>query len=325
MTKPLRINFIGSFTTGYVGETSDETHLARELESLGHFVQQVPRDIWKATVDGETSSDWEGKLPIKADINLVAKWHHFNNGEYIDHLKMCTGAPVFYWTWDHMDYDNKDGFHYRMAKAADLLLTNDGLGRMPSEIKWHYFPFDVSDRQFDVAPNKEKYLDVSFFGSKLGQGDRVEWLTYLKDYVNLSIFSWNWQDWQSLGFTAYPAVYGKEFSDRVNESKVVIGFNVNDHTWGYWSNRVGKVLTVGGFLLQRYVPGMELFLRDGAAYFSSKEEMVEKVKYYLEHEYERNLISYKGYVLGRDRFTSKERVAELAIVMERYLAGGFND
>lgn len=317
--KRLRLNLIGSYTTGYVGEVADETILARELESLGHFVQRVPRDIWKAVVDGESDPNWIGHTPVnEVDINIVCKWHHFNDQKYINELRRKTGAPVVYWLWDYMC---REDWHEKMVEACDLYISNDVYSGNYGH-KAHYFPFDVADGSLPVEEwNNQKY-DVVFFGSKLDQGDRVEWLKHLNEKIPVTIFSWNYQDWQKLGFTANPAVYGAEFNRTVAQSKVILGFNVNDHTWGYWSNRVGKVLTAGGFLLQRYVPGMELFLRDGVDYFSTKNEMVEKVHYYLENESDRKRVAKRGFQIGRERFTSKERVKDLVILLERYLTGG---
>lgn len=41
----MKINFVGNFTKGYVGEIADETHLSKNFEALGNEVQRVPRDI----------------------------------------------------------------------------------------------------------------------------------------------------------------------------------------------------------------------------------------------------------------------------------------
>ena len=78
----MKINFVGGFQSGYVGEIADETHLADAMEETGAEVTRVPRDIWKAYVDGdEPGKDWV--LPGEADINIIAKWHHFNSSDYI--------------------------------------------------------------------------------------------------------------------------------------------------------------------------------------------------------------------------------------------------
>lgn len=322
----MRINFIGNFQKGFVGESADEIHLCDELEALGHRVQRVPRDIWKAFVDGHRNPDWENHLPKKpAKIGILCKWHHFNKASYIQKLRKVSGAPVLYWIWDFMwDETSKDfvSWHKVMAKEADILLTNEG-GLIPAylnrDINAYYFPFDVSSKEFDRVEVDEKIYDVVFLGSHIGKGDRVEWLKKINEKVPVKIWSWNWEKWKEDGFEAQPAVYGHQFASIISQSKIVLGFNVNDHCWGYWSNRVGKVLTVGGFLLYRYTPGMELFLRDGAEYFSTPAEAIAKIEYYLEHENEREKIAQRGYEIGRDRFTSAARIKELMIFIERYL------
>lgn len=322
----LRINFIGNYSTGMVGEVADETHLARELENMGHTVTKVPRDQWKAYCDGkEPNHDWV--LPQKADVNIICKWHHFNHPKYCLKLKKY-GGPVLYWVWDYMDYQS--GFHRAMITGCDLYLGNDWVNRPDLSTvncnKLYYFPFDVSDADLSTnTQDHDKEYHVSFFGSFMQKGDRLEFLEHLKEYTQPYIFGHNHQEWKKRGFNnTHPPVYGQDFVREVGKSKIILGFNVNDHTWGYWSNRVGKVLTTGGFLLQRWVPGMELFLRDGAAYFSTPEEMVEKIDYYLKNEMERRSIANRGYEIGRERFTSHQRIKDLEILLYRTISGGIS-
>jgi len=321
----MKINFVGSFTTGYVGETADETHLANELEYMGHAVNRIPRDIWKAFADG--AGHWPGITDkLKADINIVAKWPHFDSADYINILRHHSEAPVFYWVWDYMWDQGIPAFHTEMANAADLYLSNEAgvFNQYYKDTKAYYFPFDVSDYNIDKINGVDKKIKVAFFGSWLGQGDRTYWLPEINKIHPVTVFSWNHEEWTKRGFEAYPAVWGNEFAQKIAESKIILGFNVNDHCWGYWSNRVGKVLTTGGFLLQRYVPGMELFLRDGAEYFSTVDEANRKINYFLEHNSQRQKIADRGYEIGRQRFTSRARIRELSILMERYLKGGFD-
>lgn len=316
----MKINFVGSFSHGYVGEVADETHLAEEMQNLGHQVKRIPRDIWKAYVEGR--NEWpEITDDLSADINIVAKWHHFNSGDIVERLRKESGAPVFYWVWDYMYDGGYQDWHLTMCRSADRYLSNEGGLAGEYEklgINYYYFPFDVSDKVYDRI-KEEKIYDVAFFGSCIGQGQRMEWLPQIDKHHRIKVFSWNYQDWQRLGLDAEPAVYGEDFVRRVAQTRIVLQFSVNDRCWGYWSNRVGKVLTVGGFLLARYAPGMELFLRDGCDYFSSVGEAVDKISYYLGHDEERESVAERGYEIGRDRFTSAARVRELLIMAERYV------
>lgn len=313
--KSMKINWIGNFGNGYVGELGDSNHLVRELEALGHTVQKVPEDVWKAFVDGETG-DWV--LPEIADINIICKWHHFNDRKYINKLKEVSNAPVFYWVWDFMYDGGFPDWHLKMVQACDLYLGNDVRDPHYDTFKnVYYFPFDVSDGE--IKPNNEhldEIYDIVFFGSWIGQGNRQEWLTEINRTNPITVFSWNFKDFPK-EFKVHEAVYGEEFNKAVAQSKIVLGFSVEANTWGYWSNRVGKVLNAGGFLLYQYAPGMELFLRDGVEYFSSIDEACEKIDYYLIAEFERRKIAKRGHKLGR--FTSKERIKDLVILIERFL------
>ena len=316
----MKINFVANFQTGYVGEIGDATHLVRELEALGHTVQKVPQDIWREMVRGSYDLNWKDKLPIKADINIICKWHHFYDGSFIERLRIVSEAPVFYWVWDYMWDSGMQDWHLKAIEACDLYLGNDVRSKYyPPELrnKLYYFPFDVADGDIPRLQGEKKY-DVTFFGSHIGQGNRIEWMREINRTNPIKVFSWNHEEWKKLGFDAEPAVYGFDFNTKVSESKIILGFSVEPNCWGYWSNRVGKVLLAGGFLLYQYAPGMELFLRDGVEYFSSIEEAREKIDHYLIANDEREEIAKRGREL-RERFSSKARVKDLVILIERFL------
>lgn len=308
----LIINFVGNFQAGYVGEIGDASHLVRELEGLGHTVRKIPQDEWREHV---LSAMPFPNVPIdlKADINIILKWHHFGEG-FVKQLKQESGAPCLYWCWDYMQ--NED-WHLKMIEECDLYLGNDVRSGLYKN-KAYYFPFDVADGVLPRYQSLQKKYDIVFFGSWIGQGDRQVWLKELVDYIPIKAFSWNHEDWP-VAFNASPPVYGEEFNKTVAESKIILGFSVEPSCWGYWSNRVGKTLLAGGFLLQQYAPGMELFLRDGVEYFSTIDEAKEKIDYYLMADTERERIAKVGYMIGQDRFSSKARVKDLCILIERYL------
>jgi len=312
------INFVGIFNApGYVGEISDETHLARELEAAGHVVNRVQRDIWKAYCDGEeVQDDWNLAIP-DADINLIAKWHHFNDGKYI-HI-LSNGVPVFYWVWDYMDDQGIPEWHMEMAKAADLYLSGE-LGIFDKYkaqgVRPYYFQFDVCDGDLETFPTSryEKIHDLIFTGSCIGQGHRKEWLQIINKEIPVKIWGWGHEEWKKMGFEAYPPVYGEEYNKLITQSKVILGMSVEPNCWGYWSNRVGKVIKAdGGTLLQEYAPGMEQFLPAHVEYFSTPEEAIEKAK---------ELLKFRTTLIDMNHvrsFTSREKIRQLTILMDRFL------
>jgi spore maturation protein CgeB len=237
---------------------------------------------------------------------------------------MVSKAPVLYWVWDYMNDGGLPDWHREAIEASDLYLGNDvrdPIYRAFSQNNIYYFPFDVADDVFPKYQCANKEHDVVFFGSWIGQGNRQEWLREINKTNPITVFSWNYQHWPE-EFDARPAVYGLEFNKVVGQSKIILGFSVEPDCWGYWSNRVGKVLLAGGFLLYQYAPGMELFLRDGAEYFSSIDEAREKIDHYLIADLERESRARIGWMIGQDRFSSKQRIKDLTILMERFLKTG---
>jgi hypothetical protein len=320
------INFVGNFARGYVGEVADEVMLSREMESLGHTVRRIPRDEWREHVKQGLEYPNVPK-DLKADANIICKWHHFYDGSFAEKLREESGGPVFYWVWDFMANPNLPDWHVKMILGSDLYLGNDvrsyPLDQVPSQ-KLYYFPFDVADKLLmHWWPKEPKEYDVAFFGSHIGAGDRLDWMRRINQVFPIKVFSQDFEAWKADGFDAMPAAFGEDLVTEMAKAKIILGFNVNDHCWGYWSNRVGKTLTLGGFLLQRWVPGMELFLRDGVEYFSSPEEAMNKIKYYLANDAERNAVAERGYQIGKERFTSEARIKDLMILIDRYLKGAF--
>ncbi len=320
----MTVNFVGNFQNGYVGEVADETHLAREIEALGHTVRCIPRDAWREfVIEGFPDGKYDVPMNLFADINIVCKWHHFYDKSFINALREVSDAPVFYWVWDYMWDQGIPDWHLQNVGAADLYLGNDvRSGEYARFSNCYYFPFDVADHTLPVWKSSQKLLDVVFFGSWIGQGNRQEWLREINKTTPITVFSWNAQDWPPEFKDVRPAVYGERFNQEVGMSKIILGFSVEPNCWGYWSNRVGKILTTGGFLLYQYAPGMELFLRDGVEYFSSIEEAREKIDHYLIADEERERIARIGWMIGQDRFTSKARIKDLMILAERFIKKG---
>ena len=307
---------MGNFAQGYVGEAADETHLTRELESLGNTVRRIPRDAWREyVIEGFPKDKYDVPEELKADVNIICKWHHFYDGSFIEALKKKSHAPVFYWLWDYMYDQGFPDWHIKMARAADLYLSNEGglfeLYRAEG-VTPYYFPMDVCDGDLPVFENEEKIYDVVFPGSYLQQGDRVPFLKEINKEIPVKIFAWNHEEWIKEGFDASPAVYGEDFNKMIAQSKIVLGFNVNAHCWGYWSNRVGKVLKAGGNLLYQYAPGME---RLPISTFTSPTEVIEKMKNLSD-------IPYSLHKDERYLFTSQIRCLELSNLIENYLKEG---
>jgi len=84
--------------------------------------------------------------------------------------------------------------------------------------------------------------------------------------------------------------YGAKHNEAVGESKINLNF-----TDGGTSDRTYKVLASRGFLLTQPWPEMDFVDGKDLVVFNNENEFVEKVKYYLDKEEEREKIANHGY------------------------------
>ena len=162
--------------------------------------------------------------------------------------------------------------------------------------KLHY-PIKVSEEEQKIYGS-----DIAFIGS--WDESREEWLNRLLDY-DLKIWGSAWQKvnknlqqkWQGR------EVVGEEFSKVCNSAKIILniirkqnfkyqGRNISSHNM-----RTFEVPACGGFLLSVRTDEAKSFFEEDreAAYFSSPEELKEKIDFYLKNDGLRKQIAEAGY------------------------------
>jgi len=153
-----------------------------------------------------------------------------------------------------------------------------------------------------VEPNQniiEMYShDVIFMGAKRGTpyrtpspGARTGLIQYLLDNgVDLKLVSYNIKGSGKIG--------GYEWNAACNTAKIVLGHCGWAEISCSHPQRDYRVIGSGGFLLTEYVADMELIFDVGKeiATYTSYEDCLAKIRYYLEHEEERKAIQEAGYV-----------------------------
>lgn len=320
----MNILFIGNTQSGPGGEPADETHLVRELKDYGNKVAFVPRDEWREYVE-ERFPKGKYKVPepqeFHPDIAIICKWHHFYDARFINAIKERYNCPVVYWVWDFM---GDESWHISMAKAANIYLSGElgQAGHYASlDIPFYYFQFDSTDKQFLTGwtEDRNKKYDVVFTGSCTNQNERLDILKEINKEIPIRVYGPDFEEWKKQGFDAYPPVYGQEFNNLITYSRIILGTSANKNLFGYWSNRIGKVLWARGFLLQWYTPGMESIIGDACEYFSSAEEAIRKIKFYLKNPVAREKFFEKILFSGPDRWTSEYKIRQLMILLDRYL------
>lgn len=282
------------------GSIRDEDYISEAFQELGHTIFTNNTD----------------RL-LEVDLVLVFKDNSITP-QMINEWRTKTKAPIWFFSFDNMDRHPQ---FYPIIEQVDLWLGEDlsNADRFKeSRIPFYYFPNHASSPKKFHPIDLPKAYNVSFTGTPYFQ-ERIDMLKAVENAgIDLHIFGNNPDGWKNNGFkNVHNPVFDEELSKIVSQSKIMIGIN-SSRNYGMWSIRPIQVMLCGGFMIEQYVLGMERELRDGCEYWDTYKDIIEKIRYYLEHEDERLAIAKRGYEIATTTLTNKSRCAELIVLFEQY-------
>lgn len=185
-------------------------------------------------------------------------------------------------------------FDYIMAQAPDS----------PTAYGAKYVPFEWAIYEGLYQPiHAPRSIDVAFLGQLYG--DRGEFIHRLKT-AGVPVMTQGWGFPEQLHSVAIP--------DLLKQTKIGLSFSrSSDGSCLQVKTRPFEVVAAGALLISEYAPGLEnCFVPDiEAVFFTTADELIDKVKYYLAHETERAAIAQKGYERVTRDHTYTERWAAL--------------
>lgn len=224
----------------------------------------------------------------KFDLNLWIDWGEdglVNNLPY--KVVFPKDAPLCYYASDtHLGYD----YRLETAKKADYVFVaqKEGTERMIKDgIKnavW--LPHGVEPRAFPAEPKCIKKYDVCFVGHLVSQ-ERIDFLdTVFKEFPNF------WFGSRLSRYVKQEEGVNDDCGEIFKKSKIVL----NPPTKGDFNMRCREATCTGSFLLTKWVYGIDELYVDGKEIVTYKttEEAIEKIKYYLKHDKEREEIAEAG-------------------------------
>ncbi|OFY63463.1 MAG: hypothetical protein A3H98_14140 [Bacteroidetes bacterium RIFCSPLOWO2_02_FULL_36_8] len=190
------------------------------------------------------------------------------------------------------------------AQCMDLMLITDCLS------KYRFRQYGVNAISFYSSYDKNKYfkadiikrnIGVSFVGDVTNKVNRRTNIEYLvSNGISIEVFGTGTKNGQ---------VTLEKMVDIFNRTKININFagislqnpfkkepKINNRL-RQMKGRMAEIALCGGFILSEYVPGIEdvFELNKEIAVFHTKEDMLEKTKYYLKNRDERETIAMNGY------------------------------
>lgn len=238
----------------------------------------------------------------------------------------CNAAHQF-----HLIEDLAPAYDYCLVPEKFRLEDYKRIGANPI-----YFQ-EAANPQIYKPLNLNKSLDVTFVGSKYG--DRVEFINHLtSNSIHVNVFGSGWKyrpikDTIKKIFKPQQVVFpkkskylvtgnivsDKDYVELYSKSKINIGFS----SCGDTHKSGERILQIrlrdfeapmcGAFYITEYQPDIEEFFNVGKEIvcYYTKEDLVEKVKYYLNHDSEREKIAKAGYLRCLREHTWQQRFSKL--------------
>lgn len=316
-------------TIVHVGPQEYGTSLARvlALQDLGHRVHRVysrrmderpglplrgyrwlrRRAGWPAEGCAENRVLTERVNQVAPDVVFIEKALTIRPATVQQIAQIRRRSVIAVYCLEYMlnpDYDSR--YFWAALPYYDVVFTCNSynidylLSRGARRVEFTPFAYSIHmHRPVHVSPQDHaRYgADVSFVGGYEPQ--RAASLNFLADCgIPVRIWGNNWHRFRNphpaLKLEMRPA-YGEDYAKVACSSKILLGYlrKINRDTY---TTRSFEIPAFGAFMLAERTARHEDLFQEGveAEYFDSNQELVEKTKYYLIHDEQRETIARKG-------------------------------
>lgn len=170
--------------------------------------------------------------------------------------------------------------HYHMVVGGCLQLSP-------------WMPYAVYGEKFFCEQNTEKKFDVGFSGGT-DTPMRKAWLEKFKN----------------MGVVVFKGGSRVDYNKFLSQCKIII----NRHNTGTTNGRIFETTAAGSLLITDYVPGLEKLFDIGKEIVVYKKDGVDEVKYYLEHDEERERIARAGLERTKKDHRLRDRLEEMLML-----------
>jgi glycosyltransferase involved in cell wall biosynthesis len=170
---------------------------------------------------------------------------------------------------------------------------------------------------FPIKGTKKKY-DVSFLGTD--KADRLEYARHLlKNKINFAICGAGWDKYPEFKDVWKGKVSDEEFRIIMNETRINVCFSKNYFNVPHAIERFLMANACKSFVLTEYAPGYypEFTEKKNIVTFKDKNELIDKIKYYLKNEKEREEIAKNAYEKTKKGFSNEHLLYSAFTQMEK--------
>ncbi|MBS3078636.1 glycosyltransferase [Candidatus Pacearchaeota archaeon] len=173
-------------------------------------------------------------------------------------------------------------------------------------IKNIFFTLGLNTKYFRHLNLKKEY-DVTFIGHpKTSESERYELIKFLKDKgVKLTLFGWGWDNYPEFKEIYKGALDSDKMVEVINQSKITLCFSHNHFGIPHMKGKFFEGSSCKTFVLTGYCDEYPRLLKEGKEIimYQDREDLLEKINYYLKHEKEREKIANITYKKIRSTYS----------------------
>lgn len=240
----------------------------------------------------------------KYDAHLWVDWGEDGLAGLIPYKMIECPRPSIYWASDtHLGFD----YRLEMARKADYAFCAQKRAVedfAAAGVKAEWLPHAFEPQAYPKLEFAAKKYDVCFIGH-INSENRIDALDRLfKEFPNFF----------------YGQRRFEEAAEKFCESRIVFNISMLDDV----NMRTFEAMGTGSFLLTNWIPTIEELFEDGKhlVLYRSLDEMVDKARYYLTHDSERERIAAAGYEEVMAKHTIQHRVNRMLEVAGQKLLVG---
>lgn len=320
---PLRISFFGRYANG---PTDIVRSIYMGLLELGHSVQEIDVSKSPGKILHNPYKKVGGNGPVYVRSAVVEPWlKEFKP----DVIILCAGGLIFDRGMEDISrlapivgitLSDPDVFPTisRYAQKFTLHTTNSVSAYERYQALGHkntvLMPFGVDSRFFVPRKPVSKYkADVAVIGH--GRPDRLEVVERLRKAFDTKVYGQRWPKW------ANGPVRGEEWFRAAYSSKFLINFPRT--AAGYTNVKVGvfEATATGRLLFTEYFDEMSRYFEYDKEIvgYSDVDELIDKIKYYLNHPSEAAKIAEAGKLRCAREHTWARRLTQLFQALKPHL------
>ncbi len=278
----------------YWGDQYFAVGMKKEFEKLGYKANVLPRDRWYDRSRAGYVIVLRGKNPYYRPVGDNRKYIMWN----ISHPNDVTIK----------EYNSYDYVFFASQKMYDEFASKL---QVPSGIAQQC----VDDSAMVYEEGHDKQYELLFIGNS-----RHVFRPILKDLIptehKLTVYGRHWEKFPVQDYVVSDYMDNSKVGQAYHDAKILL----NDH-WddmrenGIISNRIFDALAAGAFIISDDIPEIHELFGDNVVTYHGREDLKEKIDYYLEHEEERDAKAKAGQKIVLNGHTFRDRVAVMAKVI----------